>query len=247
VPVLDEITLLSVWETGTREPPLRRALELLSAACPERSPESWRQAPVGERDARLLDLREHLFGSEMEMLAACPDCAELLEVVVRCSDVRAQTTSAAEQQSSRRGRLLQDGYEVEYRPPASDDLLAVAGFESTQAVSLLLDRCIVFARQDDEKVDKAVLPASLRRAIEEAISTMDPGAEVKVELECARCGHRWSVLFDIVSYLWSELEDWAQRTTKEVHALALAYGWSEREIFSVSQARRRMYLELVAG
>jgi len=51
--------------------------------------------------------------------------------------------------------------------------------------------------------------------------------------------------FDILTYLWSEIEDWAQRLLLEVHTLALAYGWSERDILAMSPRRRRLYLEMV--
>jgi len=36
-----------------------------------------------------------------------------------------------------------------------------------------------------------------------------------------------------------------RRLLVEVHALASAYGWSEQEILSLSDARRRLYLEMV--
>jgi hypothetical protein len=33
----------------------------------------------------------------------------------------------------------------------------------------------------------------------------------------------------------------------DVHALASAYGWSEREILALSDTRRRLYLEMVSA
>jgi hypothetical protein len=52
------------------------------------------------------------------------------------------------------------------------------------------------------------------------------------------------MLFDVVSYFWGEIEDWAMRLFRDVHSLAAAYGWSEREIIGMSARRRRLYLEL---
>jgi len=43
----------------------------------------------------------------------------------------------------------------------------------------------------------------------------------------------------------AEARDWAQRILADVNVLARAYGWSEREILSLSPTRRRHYLELV--
>jgi hypothetical protein len=73
----------------------------------------------------------------------------------------------------------------------------------------------------------------------------DPGAEVRMALSCPICGHAWSATFDIVSYLWSEIEDWAQRLLADVCVLATACGWSERDILGLSPTRRQIYLDMV--
>jgi hypothetical protein len=241
VPTLDASTLLSLWEAGAGELLLGRALSLLPAAYPERSMAEWARAPIGERDSRLLDLRECLFGSRLEMLAPCPRCGEMLELNFQTGDVRARA-----QAPESLGHLARDGYEIEYRLPASEDLLAVAN-DAEHAANLLFDRCIVRARQNGAEIAAAALPDQIRQAVESEMPALDPSAECQVALECARCGHQWTVLFDIVSYLWSELEDWAQRTLRDVHALASAYGWSEREILSLSPGRRQLYVELATG
>ncbi len=41
------------------------------------------------------------------------------------------------------------------------------------------------------------------------------------------------------------MEARAKRLLSEVHALASAYGWSEREILGLSVARREFYLGMV--
>mgnify|MGYP003381458898 FL=1 len=63
---------------------------------------------------------------------------------------------------------------------------------------------------------------------------------------CPSCDHRWSALFDIVSFFWREIDDWARRTLREVHSLGRAYGWSEADILTLSAWRRRAYLEMIA-
>jgi|SRR5580658_223565 hypothetical protein len=242
----DASTLLSVWETGASEPLLLKALLLLATAYPERSMEEWTHATVGERDACLLDLRERLFGSTLEMLADCPGCRQTLEVAFKTSDLGAQFSQRAS-----RGRLVRGGFEIEYHLPASDDLLAVAqsdpGSDARPASALLLERCIVSGTRDGAEIAPRALPEEIREAIEAAMAELDPGADLSVMLECAHCGRRWQKVFDIVSHLWSDLEDWAQRSLREVHLLASAYGWSERSILSMSPGRRQIYMEMVAG
>ena len=56
---------------------------------------------------------------------------------------------------------------------------------------------------------------------------------------------RWRAVFDIVTFFWSEIEAWACRILREVHILASAYGWCERDILALTSARRQFYLEMV--
>ena len=64
---------------------------------------------------------------------------------------------------------------------------------------------------------------------------------------CPACGHDASITFDVVSYLWNEIDEWAKRVLVEVHVLAAAYGWSERDVLALSPRRRRLYLEMQGG
>jgi hypothetical protein len=68
--------LLSVWESGASQVPLQRALTMLAFACPEASSDSLARLTIGQRDARLLALREMTFGSEVTGVTDCPECGE---------------------------------------------------------------------------------------------------------------------------------------------------------------------------
>jgi hypothetical protein len=74
---------------------------------------------------------------------------------------------------------------------------------------------------------------------------MDPQAEVRVAVTCPACHHPWSTVFDIVAYLWSEIDDWARRLLSEVDVLASSYGWNESAILGMTARRRRLYLEII--
>jgi hypothetical protein len=52
-------------------------------------------------------------------------------------------------------------------------------------------------------------------------------------------------MLDLPAFLWTEIEAQVRRLLLDIHTLAVAYGWSEREILSLSDARRRLYLEMV--
>jgi hypothetical protein len=67
-----------------------------------------------------------------------------------------------------------------------------------------------------------------------------------VGLTCPECGHSWETVFDIVTFLWSEVTAYARRLLHEVATLAHSFGWRESEILELTAARRRHYLELAS-
>jgi hypothetical protein len=73
----------------------------------------------------------------------------------------------------------------------------------------------------------------------------DPVARIELALTCPSCDQVWSSLFDIASFLWTEVDAWARRTLRDVHTLARAYGWRESEVLALGPRRRQAYLELV--
>src|SRR5258706_8508179 len=71
--------LLAVWERARAQPMTTQALMLLEAASPGVSWEDLAKLSVGQRDARLLALREVLFGSRLTGLTSVPRAEQKLE------------------------------------------------------------------------------------------------------------------------------------------------------------------------
>ena len=91
------------------------------------------------------------------------------------------------------------------------------------------------------------LPDSAEELVLQVLDELDPQADVRLNLICPSCGHGWHALFDIATYFWREIDDWAQRTLRDVHTLAMAYGWREADILGLSAWRRQAYLQMVTG
>ena len=91
----------------------------------------------------------------------------------------------------------------------------------------------------------AELPAAVIDQLQQDMAARDPGADLRIALTCPACGHGFDRRFDIAGHLWDALDDWAERTLAEVHALAGAYGWSEPQVLSLSAARRQRYIAMV--
>jgi hypothetical protein len=242
---LSPAELLDVREAGEGRPMAERALLLLAAASPERARDDLAALSIGERDRRLLTLREWTFGPEVSAVAECPACAERLEIGFQTSEI--QSPLRPEPEALLGGRFEAEGYTVEFRLPDSADLLAVTeeGVESPEEVrQLLLERC-VRADNGDKPVPASTLPETVIGTVEERMAAIDPAANTELALTCPRCGHAWHAPFDIVSFLWNELEARADRLLLEVHWLASAYGWSERDVLALGTYRRQRYVEMV--
>jgi len=233
--------LLEVWERGLPQRPIERALEILCAAHAATSFEELAACSVGERDRLLLTLREWTFGPDLNAVLSCRYCREKLEVNFSTADVLASSKPAAEM------KLGVNSFDLRLRPVTSADLLEVLRAPFPSARAALLSRCIVSAQQADEPLPIEQLPDEVIEASLERMAAADPQADIQIAVECPRCGEHQNAPLDIVEFFWSEIEAWAVRILREVHALASAYGWREADILALSPARRQTYLGMVTA
>jgi hypothetical protein len=244
--------LLQVWEKayGLSQP--RQALMLLAAAYPEMAPAALLQLSVGQRDTRLLSLREQLFGPRLVSLARCPICGEPLELDFDIADIRVgdamQNAPLLETNSQGLWVTHWQGYDIAFRAPNSADLMALATQSDVgHSRDILLRRCVGEALRAGDAIDVGGLPDEVLLHLSQQIERADPQASTQLALTCPACGHRWLAPFNIARFLWAEIDDWAQRLMHHIHIIASAYGWSEADILALSSARRQMYLDLIGA
>ena len=239
---LHAAAVLDVWEACRSEVPLRRAVMLVAAAWPDRSADEWAQASIGERDRRLLRLREICFGTRLDGLATCPRCQTDVEVTFDTRDV---TCTAPDRQPPDTLHVRAAGYDIDLRLPTSADLLSLTPVVSDVDGRALLATCVQQVRRDQAPCDVASLPGEVLAAIAEELSQSDPQSDVQIDLTCPGCHGVWAMPFDILAFVWSEVDEWAQRVLRQVHVLAREYGWSERDILAMSAGRRQLYLDTI--
>lgn len=241
--VLSAAQLLDAWEDGLSRSPVERALCMLAAAWPEADRAALEALSVGERDARLLQLRQRLFGPDVAMTARCPACGQQLESAFRVADI--QVDGAEPIETAR--VLCTGGYRIAFRLPTSRDLLSLSRLnDDTSPERALLALCVteIVSSVDEAPTEAESLPVQVVTAVAEAMAKADPQADARLDLTCPACRHRWNAPFDIGGFLWQEVQTWAQRVLRDVTALARAYGWREKEILALSPMRREAYLEL---
>ncbi len=246
---LSAAEMLQVCEWGQGQPPVRRALALLSAACPGRSLNELAALSIGRRDALLFVLRELTFGRRLMVMACCPQCSERLELDLLTEELSmAHGPQNADDLASEADPPLliisADSWRVAFRLPSSQDLLTMPRSDSGNHRALLA-RCVVEARQGEEPRDTGNLPEPVVSTIIKAMAEADPLAEIRLALTCPACAHSWKPVFDPLAFFWEEIGNWAAVILQEVDLLASAYGWSEADILALSPWRRRAYLEMV--
>lgn len=268
--MLDANTLLAVWEEAETLPLTHKALALLQAAFPAMSREQWAGVALGRRDWYLLYLRQQLFGEQLDAVASCPACAEKLETGFTLGQIcppgwelarvpahwQAHAPGAAGDELRIRPVVClpvpDGGHTLHASLPCSADVLA----GNHLSASGLLQRCVQMVPNDGsaatlhavatfEPALAQVLDDALLQTLAQKMQELDPLAEIRIDLQCPSCRHEWTLDFDIVQWLWSEIGDWAARMLQQVHTLAQAYGWSEDSILAMSAKRRRRYLDML--
>ena len=234
----DSDELLTVWERWLGADSVARGLSLLELVRPDLTVDAIAGLSIGSRDGMLLDVREMLFGRTIVGLIECPACGDTLEIEVATGDLRATSPHGLTTVS----RL---DYEISLHPCDSRDQMAAEHAAPEQRVRILLERCITSANCAGQPTPIHLLPSEVIEAVEDRIAELDPQADVQLGLCCPACSHQWDAAFDILSFMWAELGEWAVRTLRDVHQLAAAYGWSERDILALSPIRRRHYLGMV--
>lgn len=230
--------MLRVWEEGQSCPPWARALLLLEAAAPGTDRAVLTRLPVGERDARLVELRAGLFGETLSSLAECPACGERLELTFSIADLRLPAPTASAPYRFQRGAVA-----ACFRLPDSADFEALP--VGPQAPRVLLEACVSDVTCDGAPAALGDLTEADIAALVAQMAETDPRADLKAAMTCPHCRHAWSARFDIVGFLWEELGAWVRRLLAEVHVLARSYGWHEDDVLALSPWRRRYYIGLV--
>jgi hypothetical protein len=223
---------LALWEQGAARHAVDRALLLATAASDQDDdPTAWADRPLGARDAHLMRLRCAWFGPHFDGLADCPGCDRRLAFSL---DLRRILPAPASDPTPR----AVSAAGARFRLPTSRDLAAIACAADVDAAERAL-----LARLQTEGPQAAWSDAE-RAEIDDALDAADPGAQIELDLACGECGAQWRAPLDIAACLWDEVQAQSQRVAAEVHRLAVAYGWSERDILGMSAARRRLYLQM---
>lgn len=246
---LTDEDMLRIWEIGLRQHPVERALTMLAVALPEVPRSAFLALSVGQRDTYLLSIHERTFGGRFAGYTVCPWCREQLEFTVdSAGPAGLRVGTVLLEETGKVWQFFIDGYELHTHLPNSLDLQALLKCQHlAEAREVLLQRCILQAFCAGAEVARDALPEAVIVAIGEYLVQYDPQSEVRLDFRCPdpACDHSWDAVFDIGTFLWTEILAHARRLLREIAALATTYGWREADILSMSTVRRQFYLEMI--
>ncbi|WP_138185985.1 phage baseplate protein [Paenibacillus alvei] len=206
------------------------------------------KVPIGRRDELLFAARTQTFGQRLPSLVACSFCGEQLEFDFEAADLGIPTDmSGLKIEPAEEERMFrEEKYTVNFGLLTSADLGACHAEKRLEVLRKKLARgCVKRAWLDGREIQAEELPENIIVALSKHVEQSDPHALIEFNLSCPACGESWQNQFDIVTFFWKEIEFQARLLLREVHTLAMAYGWPESDILALSTTRRQFYLEMV--
>lgn len=192
---------------------------------------------VGDREALLWHLRRLTLGERLQSTLRCPvpECGAAMDLDLSVSDL----LQPAYPDARERYETEIHGQRLRFRLPTGGDLTALCGeMDSERAAGQLLRSCV----EDDRAGDGG---AALD-AVADLMESLDPQAELRLDVCCPECGERAPAVLDAAGFLFQEIGRQADDLYRQIHFLALHYHWGEAEILDLSPVKRRRYLELLA-
>ena len=229
---------LTVGE-GPWAAPLDQGLLAIHAAFPE-ARETVADWPLGQRNRALAELHSSYFGHALEGWTSCRQCGEK-------SDVYIDGRALAEQPQSQHAELIvihADLRAADEPGPCACRARARRSGGTDAAAVRLLRVCRVDGGDDAEQTWSE---EELEQAGEK-MAAADPLAENRrLNFECPVLRSHLPREVSTCRRSVGGAGALARRLVMDVHALASADGWSEREILALSEHRRRLYLEMVSA
>jgi hypothetical protein len=170
---------------------------------------------------------------------ACAACRAPFDVSLDLADLPVGT--AGESYPSQ--ELSIGGRRVRVRAPAGADQIRIAGIaDKAHAARFLAERCITPC--DDSGHDGlGELSTDDLALIDAAVESLSPGQPWAMEAACPECRSINLIPIDVTGWL-ARL---AEGPTRDVHEIAMAYGWSERDILALPRSQRQKYIALIRG
>jgi hypothetical protein len=200
----------------------------------------YKDITIGKRIEMLLVLAFGRENAGVPLLINCPNCAEELEIELALAEISdLQSTSDGSETIQVR---LGDDRPFFFRKPTGRDQEIWANTvyrDEDAALRAMIDSLAV----EPELVENLEPDAFIE--IEDALDEADPLVNFSCLVTCEVCGLQHEHEVDLLEIALGKLKSAQNELLLTVHRLAVAYHWSEKEIFEIPNSRRVRYLHLV--
>lgn len=228
-------TILNIWDDCVNKDQIYRGVALASLALKENDTANLMEWSIEKRDTALFHIRKALFGTKFNNITHCPNCAQTMEWELSLPDLEIPILDGMP--DNLKISIDTTDYNLFVRLPNSNDLLANDEMR-------IIENCILNPDDfPDQNIDKK-LP-ELVQPINDQYDKNCHASNITYKLKCIDCSHEWQGVFDILTYLWKEIDQWAKSFLNQIYLLARTFGWSETEIINMSENRRNHYLNLI--
>jgi hypothetical protein len=189
---------------------------------------------ASDRDQLLAAVYRQVYGDRVVSTVRCSACTSPFDL----SFSLAQLMDTVDHQRAPSERLIDGSFRLAdgtiVRLPTGRDECEVAALPAPEAERTLYERCRLSqhsASQPDELGD--------------VLDKIAPVLDLELDAHCPECDQHEAVHFDIQSFVLKAFIQERRQLTAEVHCLARAYGWSLRDILSLTRSDRRAYVALI--
>jgi hypothetical protein len=201
-------------------------------------PVAWDELPAADLGAIALMIRRAWLGEVIRTEGSCPDlaCREPMDIAFGISAYlghhRPRPCRGA---LAGRGTGWFDlaGGGASFRLPTIGDLRAAIGEPDPELC--LRQRCVA----------PAVVSPAVARRVSRAMYALGPSLSGPVTARCPACDGEVNLHFDPLTFALAELRDAVGDLYEQVHMLAAAFGWPERDILLLPRRRRVRYAALI--
>jgi hypothetical protein len=110
-----------------------------------------------------------------------------------------------------------------------------------------LARTLIVRVDDQPPGESWEFPTDWLPEFSELLDQYDELMSLQINSSCPGCGNNLQIAVDLEKQLLSILSQEQQKRLLEVHQIALAYHWSEHDIFELGATRRNFYLRQLQG
>lgn len=189
---------------------------------------------IADRDRLLALIYIDAFGSKISTSVNCLFCKQPFDVNFSLNDLirHANGLPIEDISSDGNGQFHFDG--TSFRLPTGEDELVVQDLSPELAEYTLLYRCTCELQQGKTE------------AIQKAMDEVAPLLQQEMTSQCPECGCDQKLLFDVQSFLLTQLKMNKKTVVQEIHVLARCYkGWTHSEILALPRSLRKMYLDCI--